>query len=566
MKIKIILSLVCSFIISLNSLSQNNTFGDIIIGVSKPEIPKEVAVSHQDKIKNKIIRAINKHSLSAVSKNSEFTVHTVFKIHDEEALNGLRNQTVINSELYLRIEQKSTKTIFSTYSKIINGIGSNREKALNNAIKKIAFDEAKFKAFIDKGKEEITTFFNNNCNRLISNIEAAYNNGEYKKAIILSASIPNEAESCFTKAKKITAKSYLAYRNTFCKELILAAKSALSQDNFKLAGKYLSHIDPQSQCYPEANSLLKEIQTEHGEHVQQYIEQEYNLEVLRIFAITEILTQHYGNINSTNNNSNNTHSFNNISSTGPNVFLIAVADTQDEKIGKSTQQDLKSITNLFRRASKELGIGYAEKQLYANTFDKAHIINTMNSLPVKNNDVLIFYYSGHGNNDPKTGSLFPMMNLDGDDLLLEELHKSNKTKNARLTITIGDLCNSLPASKIIIETKKEFVHKSSYLFDKEKLGKLLLHSSGDVISTSSRKGQYSFCSNNNDGSMGNGQFTNAFLNEFTDATTRNVKRSSPTNWNSIFKNAYQQALSATIKRKNQDGEYGQLGFNIINIK
>ncbi len=564
MKIKTILTIIYTIVFSLVSRAQVDSFGDIVMAVSAPEMPKGAIRVQQDKIKNKIIRSINKNSVSAVNTNSGFTVHSSFQLLDESTVGGVRTRVTISSEIYLRIEQKGSKNIFSTYSKKINGIGGNREQAINNAIKNIVFDESGFKAFIEKGKQEIISYYTNNCDRLIRSVQTAYDNGNFKKAIILSASIPSEAESCFSKAKEITSKSYLAYRNTFCKKLLLAARSALAQNNFKLAGKHLSYVDPQSECYNEAETLLKEINKQFNEHQQ--LQQQYDLEVLQLYAITQILTEYYGNANPGNgNNANNGQQFNNISNTGPNVFLIAVADTQDEKIGKSTEKDLISVTNLFRKAAKELGIGYGEKKLYANTFDKKNIYEAVNSFPVKNDDIFIFYYSGHGINDTQSGSLFPKMSLDGDDLLLEKLHQMTKSKKARLTITIGDLCNSLPRSKVKIETKKEAAHKSSYLFDKEKLKKLLLQSSGDAISTSSRKGQWSFCGKDEDGSMGNGQFTNAFLNKFSDATTKNSEKSSPSNWNIIFKSAYQQALNETKKIKNQDGAYGQFGFNIINI-
>jgi hypothetical protein len=568
MKTKYIYIITLCFLISSGLKAQNDNSslptGNIIIGVSNPKIPESLSESQGEKIKNRIIRDVNKNSISAVSKNAKFTIYSDFQVFDEKNVDGLRNNTVVYCELYLKIIQNATGNVFSTFSKDINGAGTTREKALNNAIRNISLDNSKFKEFINKGKQEIIDYYTKDCDRLISEIQAAYDNANYKTAIILSSAIPSEAVNCHTKARQITQEAYIAFRNSYCKELILLGKSALAQNNFKLAGKYFSHVDPKSSCYEEASILLGQFNIDFTE--EQQIQQEYNLEVLQIFATTEILTSYYNNTQPPQNTTNNDLQGNTLSTTGPNIFLIVVADTQDEKIGPSTKKDLISVTNLFRKATKEIGVGYGEKMLYANTFDKKNILNTINSIPAKNDDVIIFYYSGHGYNHPKANSLFPTMQLDGDDFLLENIHEILKAKNTRLSLTIGDLCNSVPSPKVEIPAKKESIHKSSYFFDKQKLKKLLLESKGDLISTSSKKGQYSFCMVDANGNAGNGHFTNAFLTEFAKATTSVENVSSTTDWTSIFNNSYKTALKTSKIHPNKDGSKGQSGFSESDIK
>lgn len=552
----------------LNAQQPNNTnsqLGNIFIAVSDPEIPKSINELQKEKIKNKVIKSVNKTSLSAVNKNSDFTIKSSFQIFDDESFDGLRKKVVVNCEVYLRIEQSRTKNIFSTYSQEINGIGSSKEDAINNAIKRMSFEKAKFNAFIKKGKNSIYNYYEINCNNIISKIQVAYNNKNYKKAIILSNSIPSEVGSCYLKAQKIAQKSYENYRDTYCKVLILKGKAALAQNNFKLAGKYFSYVDPRSSCYEEAKELLNQVNTQFTENQQQ--QQQYNFELLQLFAVTEILTEYYGNqVNIQPSNNVTNENYSTINSNGTNLFLIMVADTQDEKIGKSTEKDMISVTNLFRRASKELGIGYSENMLYASTFDKRNIINSINKIPTKRNDIVVFYYSGHGFNNTKRESAFPTMYLDGEDILLEEVHNLMKDKNARLTLTIGDLCNSIPNTRESIESEKEDVHKSSLIFDKKKLERLFLQAKGEIISTSSKKGQMSFCVVYPDGQIGNGQFTNAFLNTFADATSQAKNKYENLNWENIFSISYNIAKKETERIKNQDGARGQFGFNKVVIE
>ncbi|EDP94237.1 DUF1036 domain-containing protein [Kordia algicida OT-1] len=245
------------------------------------------------------------------------------------------------------------------------------------------------------------------------------------------------------------------------------------------------------------------------------------------------------------------------------VHLVMVADTNDPKIGASVRRDLDDVTNLFQKASREIGVKYSINKLYGNTFDKSSIISKINSLGIKSNDVVIFYYSGHGYNDTRSYNRFPNMSLDGTDLGLESIHKYIKSKGARLNITVGDLCNSIPRSRNSTSRSAEIPFKSGFLFDEDKLKRLFLYSKGSLISTSSSKGEWSFCMTNANGSMGNGHFTNAFINSFAkEASKVNNNNGS---WKTLFSRAYQDAKNSTRYQRNQNGKYGQSGFNYNTI-
>ena len=246
------------------------------------------------------------------------------------------------------------------------------------------------------------------------------------------------------------------------------------------------------------------------------------------------------------------------------LHLIIAADSNDPQIGASVRQDLDDVSNLFQKAAREVGIKYEISKLYDTSFDKASIIAKINSLDIKNNDVVIFYYSGHGYNDTSGYSRFPSMSLDGKDYGLESMHNFIKGKNARLTITLGDLCNSIPRTRSGTKSDEEIPFKSGFLFDEDKLERLFIDSRGSLISTSSSKGEWSFCMRKSNGSMGNGHFTNAFINSFAkEASKINDNIGS---WDQLFSRAYTDAKNNTKYQLNQNGKYGQSGFKSSDIK
>lgn len=247
----------------------------------------------------------------------------------------------------------------------------------------------------------------------------------------------------------------------------------------------------------------------------------------------------------------------------PVMHLVMVADVEDRSIGKSTAQDQRDITSTFTKISRELGIEIRDYQFSGQTFNKNQIISGFNSINSNPNDIIIYYYSGHGYNDTEKTSTFPTMALDGPDLGLEELYHEIKGKSARLTMIIGDMCNSLPENRSPVGKRESIPFKSGYLFDANKLNKLFIQSSGILISTSSQKGEWSFCMNNPDGTMGNGQFTHAFIESMIKEASK--VSASDAEWDDLFNRAYLKAHESTIGITNQNGKKGQSGFNVLSI-
>lgn len=246
------------------------------------------------------------------------------------------------------------------------------------------------------------------------------------------------------------------------------------------------------------------------------------------------------------------------------MHLVMVADVEDRSIGKSTAQDQRDVTTTFTKISRELGIEIREYQFSGNGFNKDSILTNLNRINNSPNDIIIYYYSGHGYNDPGKDSEFPSMALDGVDLSLEDMYYEVRAKNARLTMIIGDLCNSIPESRAAVGRREALPFKSGYLFDNTKLSKLFIQSSGFLVSTSSQKGEWSYCMNNPDGTMGNGQFTHAFIESMIKEAS--AVSASDADWLNLFGRAYRNANINTQGLVNQNGQRGQSGFNRSNIK
>jgi len=179
--------------------------------------------------------------------------------------------------------------------------------------------------------------------------------------------------------------------------------------------------------------------------------------------------------------------------------IMYITDEMTDPIYSSCQKDKKLMTEEIKKIEKLTGL---EAKFYSTNFTKQNLQSVISRMSVKEDDVIMFYYSGHGYN--RGNSEFPCMNFressfNSTHVSLYETHQRLKQKGARFLLTIGDLCNNIAKSKYgTLLTGRE--RSIGYT-------KLFMQYKGDIIITSSEKSQYSFTAPNGGGS----HFTLAFL-------------------------------------------------------
>ena len=192
--------------------------------------------------------------------------------------------------------------------------------------------------------------------------------------------------------------------------------------------------------------------------------------------------------------------------------LVLVANTLDKKIGLACETDKKNVLALFSEVADYLGIGFSHTVLEGERFTRHEVMNTLNNLKPDPNDVVVFYYSGHGYNSK---SKFPnidlryksSMDVGGENAMnMEEIYNFIISKNARLNLVISDCCNNeiSDASSEIPEAPS--LRTTSVGWSKLNVMNLFLNSKKSFIMTAASKGELS-SGNRVDG----GIFTSNFL-------------------------------------------------------
>lgn len=182
--------------------------------------------------------------------------------------------------------------------------------------------------------------------------------------------------------------------------------------------------------------------------------------------------------------------------------FISMFDTKDGTIGKDmvvehllVQNEMQTIAGYL----EEFGYDSEFSDYYGNSCGRSFLMNAMNGLKVASNDVVVFYYGGHGaralNNESDP---FPQMCLGESSernwvpaTLIKNIIAK---KQPRLTVVLTGCCNAEDRGvtiKGIVAQSQGYTSEANV--DKEAYKRLFIESSGIVQMTSSVAGEYSFC-------------------------------------------------------------------------
>ena len=234
-----------------------------------------------------------------------------------------------------------------------------------------------------------------------------------------------------------------------------------------------------------------------------------------------------------------------VTKTLPVFHAILFADTEDQYIGKTTDLDLSRISSMLIEAQSSLSEDMDFKYyIYPGKYcNPDNLRQVLDGIKVASQDVVFFYYSGHGVRSIHDKSEYPQMcmglNLDQQSKMisLEGLDKEIAKKNPRLRFTFSDCCNSIGED---VTPKLEINKGPTTITSKTKINykKLFLDNHGHVIMTSSRKGETSACN-----IKVGGYFTFCLLYVLEQAILQNV-----TDWDVIMESVYNSTVNISSEK------------------
>lgn len=190
------------------------------------------------------------------------------------------------------------------------------------------------------------------------------------------------------------------------------------------------------------------------------------------------------------------------------MHAIIVGDTQSN-IGNASTIDLGRIKQHLQTVSYYTDMELIGREYSSFNFRAEKVMEYIDSLTVDDDDVIVFYYTGHGFRTPSMDNPWPALffGFNDDALDIHAIANILAEKNPRFLLVIADCCNNL-----VEESDAPTVRKNA-MFSLRKdskaihgYRKLFCDFHGVVVASSAEAGEYALCNN----AIG-GFFTYAYL-------------------------------------------------------
>lgn len=183
------------------------------------------------------------------------------------------------------------------------------------------------------------------------------------------------------------------------------------------------------------------------------------------------------------------------------IHWLTFIDTTDANVGEIDINTHKVLyarwINLVNATLNEEGYNINIIDIYGNETSPEKCKDIINNLQCKANDIIMFYYVGHGTENTNV-SKFPLMWMAQHNINkcipLSWVHETLKKKGARLTITIGMCCNSRQGISGRTEPSFSINYGNTYIDSEmsESIKKMFLKYQGDLIISSASPAESSW--------------------------------------------------------------------------
>ena len=187
------------------------------------------------------------------------------------------------------------------------------------------------------------------------------------------------------------------------------------------------------------------------------------------------------------------------------LHAIYVADVQDAQIGVSTKADVDHLSAQINTVKDLVGLKLNQVLLSGPQFKIDTVLNYIDALQVAPDDVVLFYYSGHGYRTDVKDSKWPALFFSWEEGLdLKTVTSHLQAKKARFVFVMADCCNNVLArdgAPSYRALRKDNMNARMV----ENYKALFLKTKGVLTLASAGVGEYAYCSDQG------GYFTTAFL-------------------------------------------------------
>ena len=202
--------------------------------------------------------------MGASTSYSQFFITARFTNAYKETLAGPPEQHVVRTTLTVWIGDLENKSIFSSCSMDLRGVGTTETRAYINALHQLKKDNSQFKGMLQQAQERIMSYYNGNYQKIIQKANAEATQGNYGEALMNLAAIPECCDG-FSQAQNQMLSIYKKRCNNEGQRLLTEAKGIWAanptDEGASEAMELINEIDPSSSCYSQATAFVSKMQS-----------------------------------------------------------------------------------------------------------------------------------------------------------------------------------------------------------------------------------------------------------------------------------------------------------------
>ena len=248
-------------IFTLSVVAQDDA-GRVSISAVQPTY-ENISEEARQNLETKMQRLISGCGLAS-SESDRFIMTSRVDITTREI--NTAGMVVQRMEITFMIADVVEEKIYGTSTINAVGIGETDTKCFIKAFQTIRPNNPALLEFVNKAKEDIISYYTNNCQFIIQEANRMIGMQQYGEAIAALVAVPNVCTECYTACQTKAIDIYKIQIEHEGKQLIQEARNAwLVKRDYDCADKaldILTKVNPDAQCQSEANLLIDEINTQ----------------------------------------------------------------------------------------------------------------------------------------------------------------------------------------------------------------------------------------------------------------------------------------------------------------
>lgn len=213
-------------------------------------------------VENKLTQLLTRNGIAGLDYLGQFVLTVSTTPIDKDVIAGPPQKIAEKMEMNLYIVDTYAKTIFSSTSLTLRGLGETETKCYLNALSHMPLQSPQMAKFIEEGKTKIIEYYDHEGENMMKKAMYLAQQKSYEEALFIISLIPQQSKH-YDAALAAGLDIYQMYLDNQCNINLAGARMAWAAEQNSIgaekAGKFLANILPDAGCYDEAMALYQEI-------------------------------------------------------------------------------------------------------------------------------------------------------------------------------------------------------------------------------------------------------------------------------------------------------------------